>query len=194
MFLFGAICTGASAYADAITGTASPRTSTPLPSTSAGGERLAQASSSSSSIEELRQEIQAEHQRTIELEERLNKLQQDQASETQKQTSMEKVMSNLQVGRGNERTPTGASQADVYDRGFFLRSKNGRFSLSINGLAQIRYSLFKPNAISRYGFNNNTQSDFEIYLGRLAFSGNVFDPSLKYFFQIQGFTTATRTT
>ena len=38
--------------------------------------------------------------------------------------------------------------------------------------------------------NNNTQSDFEVYLGRLAFSGNVFDPSLKHFMQIQGFTTA----
>ena len=183
MFSFGAICTGAVAYADLSAGTSSSNAS-------AGNEQLAQASSSASSIEELRREIQAEHQRTLQLEERLNKLQQTQTSEAQKQDSLQGVISNLQAGRGNEITPSGKSQADVYDRGFFLRSKNGKFSLNINGLAQIRYSLFKPNAIGRYGMNNNTQSDFEIYLGRLAFSGNVFEPDLKYFFQIQGFTTA----
>jgi hypothetical protein len=179
-FWLGVSCIGA--YADA-TGSAASSTK---PETNV---ELAQASPSSSSIEELRQEIQAEHRRTLELEQRLDQLQQNEATEAQKQSSLQNVMSNLQAGRGNETTPTGSAQADVYDRGFFLRSKNGKFSLNINGLMQIRYSLFKPNAISRYGMDNNTQSDFQIYLGRLAFSGNVFDPSLKYFIQIQGFTT-----
>jgi hypothetical protein len=183
MFSIDAIFTGASTHADTSMGLASSSKST-------NGEQLAQASPSSSTIEELRQEIQAEHQRTLMLEERLDKLQQNQTGEAQKQDSLQGVISNLQAGRGNERTAQGTSQADVYDRGFFLRSKNGRFSLNINGLAQIRYSFFKPNAVGRYGVHDNSQSDFQIYLGRLAFSGNVFDPSLKYFFQIQGFTTA----
>jgi hypothetical protein len=183
MCSFSAVWTGASARADEGTVTASSS------KTDLDTQLARSSTSSSATIEELREEIQAEHRRTLQLEQRLDALQQNQESTVQKQTSLEHVMTNLQVGRGNETTPNGASQADVYDRGFFLRSKNGKFSLSINGLMQIRYSLFKPNSIGRYGMNNNTQSDFEVYLGRLAFSGNVFDPSLKYFMQIQGFTT-----
>ena len=179
---FVAICVGTGASAD--TGIGVNRSSKPD-----SGTELAQASSTSPSIEELREEIRAEHARTVLLEQRLDQLQQNENEESQKEDSLRSLMTNLRIGRGNETTPNGTSQADVYDRGFFLRSKNGRFSLNINGLMQIRYSLFKPNSIGRYGMNNNTQSDFQVYLGRLAFSGNVFDPSLKYFMQIQGFTT-----
>ena len=156
--------------------------------------QLAQAATTSTdpTIQDLREEIEAERARTAQLEERLNEIQQAQQSQSQTNQSVQKFISSMQAGRGNEATPglgTGVSQADVYDRGFFLRSRNGKFSLNINGLFQIRYSFFKPNGVSHYGLGNNSQSDFEIYLGRLAMSGNVFEPNLKYFLQIQGYTT-----
>lgn len=153
--------------------------------------QLAQAAPDAT-IDELRSEIEAERARTADLEKRLDALQQQQQHETTQNQGLQKALTNIQSGRGYETTPglgTGVAPADVYDRGFFLRSKNGKFSLSINGLFQIRYSLFKPNAVGRYGVGNNTQSDFEVYLGRLALSGNVFEPDLKYFLQMQGFTT-----
>ena len=127
---FSAIWTGANARADEGTVTASSS------KTDLDTQLARSSTSNSATIEELRQEIQAEHRRTLQLEQRLDALQQNQNSTAQKQTSLEHVMTNLQVGRGNETTPNGTSQADVYDRGFFLRSKNGKFSLSINGLMQ----------------------------------------------------------
>jgi hypothetical protein len=177
---------GGSAHADVGLGsTKSAATS----STSSSGTEVAQASSSSATIEELRQEIQEERARTAQLESRLDQIQNTQVQQEQSQSSLQSTLSKMQVGRGNETVPNGTSQADIYDRGFFLRSKNGKFSLNINGLMQLRYSFFKPNAVGRYDYSNRTQNDFQIYLGRLAFSGNVFEPSLKYFMQIQGFTT-----
>jgi hypothetical protein len=153
------------------------------------GTQVAQASPSDATIDELRQEIQEERARQAQLETRLDQLQSTQQQQEQSQSTLQETLTKLQVGRGNETVPNGASQADIYDRGFFLRSKNGRFTLNINGLMQIRYSFFKPNSVGRYNYSNRTQNDFEIYLGRLAFSGNVFEPNLKYFMQIQGFTT-----
>lgn len=176
---------GASAHADMSAGGSAGASAT------SAGTEMAQASpSGDATIDELRQEIQEERQRTARLEQRLDQLQTSQQSEQQNRNSIEATLAKLQVGRGNETVPSGKSQADVYDRGFFLRSKNGKFSLNINGLMQIRYSFFKPNTVGRYDVSNRTQNDFEIYLGRLAFSGNVFEPDLKYFMQIQGFTTA----
>lgn len=155
--------------------------------------QIAEASNSESAeISELREEIEEQQRTTAELEKRLDELQSKEDSQTKKQQSFQSFMSSIEAGRGKESTPglgAGRAPADVYDHGFFLRSEDGKFSLNINGLFQIRYSLFKPNAVGRYGVGDQTQSDFEIYLGRLAFSGNVFEPSLKYFLQIQGFTT-----
>lgn len=74
-----------------------------------------------------------------------------------------------------------------YDNGFFIRSADGNYALTANGLLQLRYTGFKPhdgNAafVPGTGFVNN----FDVFLGRLALSGNAFDPSINYFFQYQG--------
>lgn len=164
--------------AGGVTTTASPASTT-----------LAQAGTTDATILQLRQQIEEERARTNALENRLNQIESSQQQEQQQQNSLVSTISKLSVGRGPETVPSGASQADVYDHGFFLRSKNHKFSLNINGLMQIRYSFFKPNAVGRYDYSNRTQNDFGVYLGRLAFSGDVFDPDLKYFMQIQGFTT-----
>jgi hypothetical protein len=142
--------------------------------------------STTDTIDELRQEIQEERARTAQLERRLDELQNTEHEQEENQNLLQKTLGQLQVGRASERGP---SEADIYDRGFFIRSRNRKFSLYINGLLQIRYSFFKANSISRYDASNRAQSDFQVYLGRLAFSGNIFDESLRYFTQIQGFTT-----
>ena len=76
-----------------------------------------------------------------------------------------------------------------YDNGFFIRSENRNFAVSVNGLLQFRYTGFKPNSenaafVPGTGWVNN----FDVFLGRLALSGNLFDPSVNYFFQYQGIT------
>ncbi len=184
IFSFGALCWGSAGRAD----TAVP----PTPSSSAGGKHieLAQASGSSpdgATIEQLRGEIEAERERTAILEQRLDEIQRQQ----QKQGN---VLSGIHatIGRAREVTPGTAPnmpvEADIYNKGFFLKSKHEKFSLFINGLAQTRYTFFKPNSIGQFGADNPAVSNFDLFLGRLAFSGNVFEPDLKYFFQIQGST------
>ncbi|HTT74768.1 MAG TPA: hypothetical protein VMF50_02175 [Candidatus Binataceae bacterium] len=175
---------GGNARADMSTGSSSSSAAS-----SSSGTEVAQASPSSATIDELRQEIQEERARTAQLESRLDQLQSTEQQQEQSQSTLQQTLSKMQAGRGNEKVSGGQNLADIYDRGFFLRSKYRRFSLYINGLAQIRYSFFKPNSVGRYDYTNRSQSDFEVYLARLAFSGNIFEPNLKYFFQIQGFTT-----
>ena len=68
-----------------------------------------------------------------------------------------------------------------YDGGFYIRSKDKPFSLVVNGFGQFRYTLDKPNGA---GYNQN----FDVGLARLALSGNMFDPKLTYFTQLQGST------
>jgi hypothetical protein len=68
-----------------------------------------------------------------------------------------------------------------YDGGFYLRSKDKPFSIVVNSLGQFRYTFFKPTG-------DNANQTFDVALGRLAFSGMMFDPKLSYFMQIQGST------
>jgi hypothetical protein len=64
-----------------------------------------------------------------------------------------------------------------YDGGFYLRTADKKFSLVANGFIQARFT-------SNFATSNN----FDLALGRFAFSGNVFDPNIKYFFQYEGST------
>ena len=62
-----------------------------------------------------------------------------------------------------------------------LRLKDNSFSLKINGFGQFRYTFSSPET----GKPNN---NFDLALGRLAFSGHVFDPKFTYFLQFEGST------
>ncbi len=76
---------------------------------------------------------------------------------------------------------------DIYNGGFFVESADKSFSLFINGLAQVRYTGFVPHHdVLALGEPTTGTSTFDVYLARVAFSGSVYKPSLKYFFQIQG--------
>lgn len=98
----------------------------------------------------------------------------------------------FQAGRGQEVTPgltTGLAPADIYNNGFFLRTQDDSFSIFFNGLFQTRFTYFKPGAsVAQFGASPSSDANFDVYLGRLAASGSVFSPTLKYFLQFQGST------
>jgi hypothetical protein len=76
-----------------------------------------------------------------------------------------------------------------YDGGFHLASADNNFTMTINGLFQPRFTAFDPNSNAQaLGASTTETNNFDIYLGRLAFSGSIFDPSIKYFVQFQGST------
>ena len=75
----------------------------------------------------------------------------------------------------------GFDAKDVYDGGFYIRSKDNRYSLNINGFAQARYTLLAPD-------KGDSRNNFDVALARLAFSGTIFDPKVSYFFQFEGTT------
>lgn len=75
----------------------------------------------------------------------------------------------------------GFDAKDVYDGGFYIRSKDKRYSLNINGFAQARYTLLAPE-------QGKSRNNFDVALARLAFSGTIFDPKVSYFFQFEGTT------
>jgi Phosphate-selective porin O and P len=79
----------------------------------------------------------------------------------------------------------------IYDGGFYVASEDNKFSLHINGLFQPRFTEFDPNSsATALGAPSSNTSDFDTFLGRLALSGSVFDPSVKYFVQFQGSTSS----
>jgi hypothetical protein len=79
--------------------------------------------------------------------------------------------------------------ADIYHGGFFVETADKSYSLIVNGLVQIRYTGFKPaNSVQALGESSQGTNNFDVFLGRLAFSGSVFESSLKYFLQFQGST------
>ncbi len=132
---------------------------------------------SADEIGELRKQL-SEQRRIMELmEKRLLEL------ESREQTRAEK---EVEFGYN---TPTGLRRdgfesEDVYDGGFYVRSKDKSYSLKINGFVQSRYTLLAPAGTDDGGTRNN----FDVALARLAFSGNVFDPKLSYFFQLEATT------
>ena len=94
----------------------------------------------------------------------------------------------LVITAARAQDPPAAAPA-VYNHGFVLASPDENFSLKANGLIQIRFTGFKPNAnVVPLGESDAGAANFDLYLGRFAASGNAFSPNIKYFFQIQGST------
>jgi hypothetical protein len=68
-----------------------------------------------------------------------------------------------------------------YDEGFYIKSKDKPYSMVFNGFSQFLYSLNKSDGAG-------ASHGFDVALARLAISGNVLDPKLAYFMQLQGST------
>ena len=68
----------------------------------------------------------------------------------------------------------------AYDGGFVVK-EGEEFSLKINGFTQARFTNLVPDV-------GSTNNNFDLALGRLAFSGNVFDSNVTYFMQYEATT------
>ncbi len=68
-----------------------------------------------------------------------------------------------------------------YDNGFMIASGDSQFTMKINGFTQARFTDYRPET-------GDSQDNFNLGLGRLAFSGKAFDSKASYFFQIEGST------
>ena len=75
-----------------------------------------------------------------------------------------------------------------YKSGFFVEDASGDNTLYINGLLQPRYRYFAPSGTEKFGAKDQASNNFDVFLGRLYFSGNIVDPSFTYFFTLQGTT------
>ncbi len=120
-------------------------------------------------LSELRQQLTEQHKVMQALERRMRELEAKEQERTE-----QKVGFGYAAGVRKQ----GFAAEDVYDKGFFIRSKDGRYSLTLNGFLQARYTLTAPDA-------GRSRNNFDVALAHLAFSGNVFDPKVKYFFQYE---------
>ena len=123
-------------------------------------------------LSELRQQLAEQHKVMQALESRMMELEAKEKERTEK---------GVDFGYAAGTRKKGFAAEDVYDKGFFIRSKDGRYSLNLNGFLQARYTLSAPDA-------GKSRNNFDVALARLAFSGNVFDPKVKYFFQYEATT------
>src|SRR5580704_8444774 len=131
--------------------------------------------------ENLQQQISAERQHLEAIEQRLELI----SSASQAATPLESGVKSPAATA----TTGGLMPADIYRGGFFVETADKSYSLIVNGLLQIRYTGFKPaNSVQALGESSQGTNNFDVFLGRLAFSGSVFESSLKYFLQFQGST------
>ena len=126
-------------------------------------------------LSDLRQQITQQRQAMEMMEKRLLQLEGKQQKRGEKEVEFGYVKGEAGLRRD------GFDAKDVYDGGFYIRSKDNRYSLNINGFAQTRYTFLAPD-------QGKSRSNFDVALARLAFSGTIFDPKVSYFFQFEGTT------
>jgi hypothetical protein len=130
---------------------------------------------------------QATNQRAIKLAIDQAKLAQIQAKNQSKVVALTAPpeTSGLKAGFKLGDSPRGISG---YKSGFYVSDDSGDNSLYVNGLLQPRYRFFQPSGTTKFGAKDQASNNFDVFLARLYFSGNIVDPSLTYFFTLQGST------
>jgi phosphate-selective porin OprO/OprP len=83
----------------------------------------------------------------------------------------------------------GAPGSAGYANGFYIHDSAGNYSLQVDGLLQPRFNHFSTDGTAKLGATDQSSNNFDLFLGRLYFSGNLFDPTLTYFVTLQGSTT-----
>ncbi|ARN80444.1 hypothetical protein [Methylocystis bryophila] len=145
-------------------------------------------------IKALKHELDAQRTATHRLEKKLEAL----VSHSKSQSSASKTQSSNESSSGaNESSGeagailTSAGQNALsagYANGFFIKDGDGNNSLYINGLLQARFNHFATHQTWQFGAIDQTSNVFDVFLGRLYFSGNIIDPSVQYFYTLQGTT------
>ena len=161
---------------------------------------MAQQKQSQQQTDELKAELKEQQQKVQQLEEQMNGGQADAHAVAAAIPAAALAGPSASVGIAAPaavvpQPQNGSADTDawkkIYDGGFYVASEDNKFSLHINGLFQPRFTEFDPNSsATALGAPSANTSDFDLYLGRLALSGSVFDPSVKYFVQFQGTTSS----
>ncbi|HIJ62225.1 MAG TPA: hypothetical protein HPQ04_05980 [Rhodospirillaceae bacterium] len=125
-----------------------------------------------SEIEVLKQQLEVQRTVIQKLEERVNALAAQQRAEQKPAAPSPPTPPN--VG---------------YDEGFFIKDATGDNRLNINGLVQTRFNHFETGGTGGFGAKDQTSNNFDIFLGRLYVSGNIVDPSIRFWMTLHGTTT-----
>jgi Phosphate-selective porin O and P len=156
---------------------------------------MAQQKRSQEQTEELKAELKEQQQKVQQLEEQINGQADPHAVAAAALAASSASIGVAAPAAVVPQPQNGRADTDgwkkIYDGGFYVASEDNKFSLHINGLFQPRFTEFVPNSgATALGAPTSNTSDFDTYLGRLALSGSVFDPSVKYFVQFQGSTSS----
>ena len=104
---------------------------------------------------ELRQQLVDQHKVMQALESRMMELEAKEKERTEQ---------GVDFGYTAGTRKKGLAAEDVYDNGFFIRSKDGRYSINLNGFLQARYTLTAPAGMD----DGRTRSNFDVALARLG--------------------------
>ncbi len=107
---------------------------------------------------------------------------------TQKQIAAVEAPSDTSVVKAGFKLGDSPRGISGYKSGFFISDENGDNTLYVDGLLQPRFRFFEPSGTTKFGAKDQASNNFDIFLARLYFSGNLVDPSLTYFFTLQGST------
>jgi hypothetical protein len=168
---------------------------------------LAQSSGTEDEIAALKRELRTQQEVTRKLERRLDAVsaaQHAQPAVTQKQIDLAIVQSRatrqadlaaeLAAAKAEQSKPaieagfkpgTVVRDTSGFQNGFYVRDASGDNTLYINGLLQPRFHYFAPSGTTKFSAKDKASSNFDDFLVRLYFSGNLIDPSLTYFITLQ---------
>jgi hypothetical protein len=131
---------------------------------------VAQAQPAEPTREQLQQELVALKARIAKLE---AKAQSDPAVQASAQTTKQDVLADAEK---RSKLPTGSAG---WDKGFFIKSDDGNFSLRPSAQMQFRHIA---NLSEDDDGDDHLDSGFEVRRMRFRFDGNVFSPDLTYSF------------
>jgi hypothetical protein len=157
------------------------------------------ANSTAAEITALKQALRAQQATTRALERRLDALSSEQrTTQAATQHQLRLVIDGAKTANREAsatpltavtRNPAPPQDFDAgYKNGFYIKDPSGDNELFINGLLQPRFRFFDPSGTTKFGAKDKASDNFDIFLARLYFSGNIVDPSLTYFFTLQGST------
>jgi hypothetical protein len=168
---------------------------------------LAQSSTTEDEIAALKRELRAQQEVTRKLERRLDAVsaaqhaqhaatqhQIDLAIAQSKATRQADIAAELAAAKADQSKPgieagfksgTVVKDTSGFQNGFYVKDASGDNTLYVNGLLQPRFRYFAPQGTTKFGAKDQASNNFDDFLVRLYFSGNLIDPSLTYFITLQ---------
>ena len=75
-----------------------------------------------------------------------------------------------------------------YDKGFFIRSSDDKFLMTVNGQVQFRWTYYNTQTRNHYTLprlDRDDRTGFDLQRVRLALKGHVYTPDLTYYLQLR---------